>query len=88
MIKTTLVFALAMTALGIGAFTSQTTQSKSSKTVLVASGGSNCPVYYGCPTPPPTQKGGANSGGVNAGGGNTGGGSGSASGSKSPAPGA
>jgi hypothetical protein len=35
---------------------------------LLAAGGSNCPVYYGCPAPAPAPKGGGNSGGGNSGG--------------------
>lgn len=62
MIKT-FVFALAVAALGMGAYTAKTTGSHSGKATLIAAGGSNCPVYYGCPTPPPPAPKGGGSGG-------------------------
>ena len=43
---------------------------ENSERVLLAAGGSNCPVYYGCPAPAPAPKGG-NAGGGNSGGGKT-----------------
>lgn len=79
MMKST-ILALALAALGMMIHTGKT--SGSDAKALVAAGGSNCPVYYGCPVPPPPQKGGAGGGG-NAGGGNAGGGN-SGGVSKSP----
>jgi hypothetical protein len=55
-------FALGLVALGMGAFTSTTITSNSHKGTLLASGGSNCPVYYGCPVTPPAPKGGGGGG--------------------------
>lgn len=59
MIKTS-IFAVAIAAMAIGAHHSNISSSKINKGIMLASGGgSNCPVYYGCPAPPaPAPKGG------------------------------
>jgi hypothetical protein len=60
MIKTS-ILALAIAASAIGAH-SYKVSSNSGKTIMLASGGSNCPVYYGCPAPAPAPKGGGGGG--------------------------
>ena len=55
------------------AFTSSTGQSQKGQ-IILARGGSNCPVNYGCPAPPPPSPGGGSNGGGNSGGGRSSGG--------------
>src|SRR5581483_4068618 len=73
--KTTFVLALALVGMGLAGHSARTTGAESDGATLIARGGSNCPVYYGCPAPPSLPNGGGdNRGGSNGRGGKHGGG--------------
>jgi hypothetical protein len=57
-------------ALGLSCASHSTTQtpSKTQDATMLASGGGNCPIYYGCPAPPPPAPKGGGGGGGNPGG--------------------